>query len=493
MAFSWNTIGMDTPLVRGRPKQFEEVSTTFQQIAGRTDSLSDELWDLRRGRSDEFAGEAADSFGMNIGEILVPLSDVPKVSSRISSTFDRHGCQLEELRTKASEALARAHTRWNRKQSAESEIRSHESSISSLNRQISQLRCCCAGPCVCNVDTYRSNLTSRRRSFEYDLSCARSDLRTAEDLLDDSRNDWSNIRQYEDDLNEATAHQLKYLPLWNLKNKGRIERAKEYMGEKYDDLKNEISKIWDTVVNELLLVLHDTLSTLLDWLDIAGLVLEWIPVVNVAFKFVEITVALTKAVTGLGLVLLTGQMSFSEFLIDTAIDAAGVALPGGRLAGKAIKKVFKSGCLERVMKFATKKVDAVEGYTKQKTASVAKAVYRLPVIKQLNDMVYRGQSKLYRKKWFPSFHKKSYKIRPLGIRFDDLDKQSWITRTARRDGFVKVGVLSPVGKTYEQFATDRIFEDGLDKATRAIERIVRQITDGESPDTPHRVLVPCTF
>ena len=394
------------------------------------------------------------------------------MSSKIGSTFEHHGSRLEELQARASEALARAHTRWNRKESAESEIQRHKRSVSWLKAQISQLSCRCPGPCCCNVEARRSNLESRLRDAENDLRCARSDLCTAENLLDSSRGDWRDLRQKEDHLNESTSHRLKVMPLWSLKDTGNV------ITENLEDIGDWLSETWDFIKNELLPVLYEILSKLLDYLDIAGLVLEWIPVVNVVFKAVEILVVATKALAGLGMVL-AGHITLSEFLIDTAIDAAGIAIPGGRRIAKGIKKVLKNGSMQRILGSIPKRIDAG-----------VKGGLRLPVIKHFNEWLYKRSDGLYRPRPmrfsseythdFPSF-------------MDHMDEVSWITRKARERGFVKVDVLSPVGKTSIEFGTDRVFEMGKDQVGFWSGKwLSPDITYSDSRDTPHQVLVPFT-
>ena len=127
MALSWNIIEKDTPPVLGLPSQFADVAETFKGISDRTEPLSDELWDISRGRSEGFAGAAADAVGSQVGSLLEPLTDVPKVADGIQGVFDRHGLDLEVLIQKADQALARARVRWNRKREAESDISGYKS------------------------------------------------------------------------------------------------------------------------------------------------------------------------------------------------------------------------------------------------------------------------------------------------------------------------------------------------------------------------------
>ncbi len=452
MSFSWNTIGMESPLIRGRREQFEEASGVFKTIADRTDPLSDELWDIRRGRSEGFAGEAAEAIGQGIGDILVPLSDVPRVSSEIDAVFDQHTRQLEVLVERANQAVARAHTRWNRKESAEADVSRYERSVSHLSRQISQLRCCCSGICACGIPAQIASLESQRWNAQQHLSHARGDLRTAEGLVADSKSEWTHLRREEDELNESTGHRLKTVPLWSLRDTGNI------FTEKAEEFREWIREKWDFVINEFLEELHSALDTILDWVDAAGLILEWIPVVNIAYKAVEFLLVGVKTLAGLGLAL-SGQMTWGEFTLDLVVDAAGFAIPGGRLLSKGIKRIWKNGSLHKVVDFIPKFADKVEDSVRRGLSGVTRTIYRVPVVKQFNDLLYKGSNWLYRKGRF--FNNK---LPPTF--FHNLDRGSRITRIARDYGFVKKDVLSPFGKKYEDWASNRIFELGKDAFER---------------------------
>lgn len=515
MSFSWNTIEMESPLIRGRPEQFEEASGVFKTIADRTDPLSDELWDLRRGRSEGFAGEAAEAIGQRIGDILVPLSDVPKVSSEIDAVFDQHTRQLEVLVEKANQAVARAHTRWNRKESAEADVSRYERSVSYLSRQISQLRCWCSGICACGVPAQVASLESRRWNAQQDLSHARGDLRTAEGLVEDSRSDWTHLRREEDELNESTGHRLKTVPLWSLRDTGNI------FTEKAEEFREWIRETWDFFINEFLEELHSALDTILDWVDAAGLILEWIPVVNVAYKAVEALLVGVKTLAGLGLAL-SGQMTWGEFALDLAVDAAGFAIPGGRLLSKGIKRVTKNGSLHKVVDYLPKRAKHLEDSVKKLGSRGAKHIYRhSPVIKQFNDLLYRASWKRpFREgsmrwksskwllgqrgpKWLFGGPRGSWNFAPKPgghWLFQDLDRRSWITRISRSEGFVKKGILVPFGKTYEDWASKRISEWSYDLAIEAGEDLFKgqEILREEKMIlktilTPWTTLTPCRF
>ncbi|MYE87381.1 hypothetical protein F4X33_00075 [Candidatus Poribacteria bacterium] len=300
----------------------------------------------------------------------------------------------------------------------------------------------------------RRYLTNRRDVAESNLRGAERERNTAEDLLDKSRSEWDRLHDEEEDLNERSAKQLEDLPLWSLKDTGN------WFTEAAENLWEYIQESWDTFVDELLEVLHETLSKLLDWMDIAGLILEWIPLVNVAFKAVELLLIGMKTAAGLCLVL-SGQMSFGEFLTEAAMDAMGVLVPGGRLIGKGLKRVSKSGAPGRLLNSVGKKIDdageAIQRVSQKVTRGAADfIVRRSPSIRRFNDLLYKPHWKLYRKKWWPSYHPKPNRRQKLwGVQLQNLDEHSWITRNLRKYDFVRKDSLVPYGKSYEAWSQIR--------------------------------------
>ena len=437
MSFSWNTIGMESPPIRGRLDQFKTVAMTFDTIADRTGHLADELWSMRTGQSERFTGHAADAFRMKIGSFLEPLSDVPLVSSNISLTFEDHYFKLEVLMEKANEALARAHTGWNRRESAKDEVEGHEASVRWLDSQISELRCYCSGHCYCSVDAQKTHLESQRNEVIGDLSRAHKDVRVADAQLAESRRDWKRLRTQEDTLNQDTAREVVNLELWSLRDTGN------FFSEGKERLEEWIRESWKYLVDELLQVLHRALSTFLDWLDIAGLLLEWIPAVNVVFKAIEMLAVGAKLVAGLGLVL-SGQMKFSEWLTDTMIDAAGFILPGGRLISKGVKRIIKNGTVHKVVDYLPKMADSLEAGAKKTLKGATRSVYGLPMVRQFNDLLYKGHDWFYRR-----------------IPFKSLGVRSRVVRESEGFGFLK-NVISPNRKDPVTWASDRIFEVAKD-------------------------------
>lgn len=380
MTISWSALGKETPLVRGIPSQFDEVASIFGRVESQTRCLSEDLHEIRLGESEGFAGEAADSFRGAIGEIFIALTDVPIIAKTISNIFRNHSNSLENIKREARSALARAQTHWNDKERAEQEIDSCRHRLRSIDEQLSAL----ASSCDPSADDARDYLYTRRTAVSGQLNHARRDFASAKGRLEDSRGDWDRIRRDEDDLNEHTKLRLGGVELWSLTDRGNF--FTEAASNIFEGIAGALEVIWNYISEKVLEQLFHFLDKLLDWLDVIGFVLEFIPVVGQIYKVVEATVVGLKALTGLALVL-QGKMDLSQFLWSTAIDFAGV-IPGVprflvkgvvKTATKAtgiIVKVTSKGA-DRALKFTGDVIDAgadIAGTVTRKTLELSATI-----------------------------------------------------------------------------------------------------------------------
>lgn len=371
-AISWSTIGKEDPLIRGKPSEFDGVASAFDNVKKQTRLLNDELRELRAGEAEGFRGEAANAFCNRIKSLSEALGDVPLVASSISGVFRSHSRDLSALRKEAGAALARAETGWNKKRHAESDISSCESRLRSISRQLSAL----SGDDSPGAASARSLLRSRRSSVRHDLGQARRRLDDANDRLDRSRSEWDSLRKDEDTLNEQTSKSLLNLELRSLEDPGFWESVRDKVVGTFVDIAEGIAAVWESIEAELLENIHQFLSDLLEIMDWAGLVLDFVPGVNLVYKAIEASVVIVKAAVGLGLVA-KGAMSMAAWAADTALDAVGLvpgvpkalikplAKVGSKMAAPIVKQV--SGGVERAAKglnINTKRVaNVVEGAT----------------------------------------------------------------------------------------------------------------------------------
>ena len=298
------------------------------------------------GEAEGFQGDAANAFGHRVRSISGALSDVPIVASRIAKIFRSHSHDLTALRKEAGAALARAETRWNDKRRAESDISSHESRLRSIRRQLSAL----PGDEDPGAAIARERLQSRRSSVRFELDRAQRQRDAANDQLDDSRSEWERLHKEEETLNDQTSKSLVDLELLSLADPSLVGGVLENVGEFFIDIVEGVQAIWESISVELLQMLHDILSDIMDVLDWAGLVLDFIPGVNAIYKAVEMSVFAVRALIGIALVL-KGAMSFTAWQMDTALGALGL-IPGvpkalikplankaSKLAGPAMRKI----------------------------------------------------------------------------------------------------------------------------------------------------------
>ncbi|WP_419552122.1 hypothetical protein [Candidatus Poriferisodalis sp.] len=328
MDFSWKTLGKDDPLICGSPAQFGDVANTFTRIADQCGYLGDELGTIRFGQNEGFTGQASSAFHVAIGECAEALHAVPSVSLNISDIFSDHQRNLEALHQAAESALARARTNWNRKLETESDIGTHGQSLRAIAQQISALEG------IPTASAGLQQLRSRQAHVAGLLDDARSGLRTANDLVQDSAREWDTLRNQEEDLNEHTSGRLGAVELWALKDPWH---------EHFQRTWQTLTVVWEAIselVVDLAAALYTVLNYILDVLDFVGIFLEFIPIIGQIYKLVEIGLVLLKVSAGLVL-LLSDRIDFSEFALDTAISMAGFLVPGGRQFAKAGAKLMK--------------------------------------------------------------------------------------------------------------------------------------------------------
>ena len=328
MAFQWTVLGKEDPLIRGSSAQFHDAATTFARIADNTDYLEDELAAIRFGNSSGFAGQASSAFHNAIDVSAAALRDLPWVSRNISDIFGDHQRQLEALHRTAESALARAETNWNSKITAQSDIATHQATLSTIDQQISALEYDLA------ASAEMLQLRSRHVQAAALLDAARSDFRRAEDRVDESKTEWEELRNKEDELNESTSSLLEHVELWNLKDPWH---------EKFSKAVQAVAVVWEAIhelIADLAEVLYEALDAILDVLDIVGIFLEFIPVIGQIYKLVEAGLIALKLSAGL-ILLLDGRISFAEFALDMAASLTGFLVPGGRLLAKGGAKLMK--------------------------------------------------------------------------------------------------------------------------------------------------------
>lgn len=431
-AISWSTIGKSDPLVRGEPSEFDGVASAFDNIRERTSLLSDELLELRAGEAEGFRGEAAMAFSNRIKSLSGALADVPIVASSIAGVFRSHSRDLSALRREAGAALARAETGWNKKRHAESDISSCESRLRSISRQLSAL----SGDDSPGAASARSRLQSRRSSVSHERGQAQRRLDDANDRLDRSRSEWESLRKDEDTLNEQTSKALLNLELHSLGDPSLLESLRDKVVGVFVDIAEGIAAVWESIEAEFLATIHQILSDLLDVLDWAGLVLDFIPGVNLVYKAVEFTVVAAKAAVGLGLVA-KGAMSMAEWAGETALDAVGLipgvpkalikplAKVGSKIAGPVAKKISDGvSAGARKLKIDTDRVADVVGNTAS-TASKKIGSMRQNLSKRVTGIFERRSLDIYHLRMKQSWRRYQRKTPGSGYErhFSDFDRR----------------------------------------------------------------------
>ena len=365
---TWVTLSKDGSPVTGDPEQFEVLDSIFTTIERRITQLNVDFLNIRCGRSQDFAGAAADAFDSRLKEISQAVNDVPTIATDLKHIFSNHSHELRALQRAADSALARAQTRWNRKEAAESDKRTHENQLWAIDRQLDQLGgsglggdAIAYGKSIVTGDdsekAERQRLKERRQTINWNLEDAKSDLKRAEEDLDDSRRDWDEIHNDEADLNDRTRQKLDKVELWSLSDPNKIKQAAEALGDFFTGLVEGIKNIVEYLgSDEFLQRLYEALGPILEvlsYVQMACFVLSLLPIpglqalaaLGLALEVLSIALSGIKMAVGMEL-FDRGKISASE-LTANIVDFAGQVLPGppiGRMAkagAKAAKKVSR--------------------------------------------------------------------------------------------------------------------------------------------------------
>ena len=379
---SWTNVGKDSPPVVGNPSEFDALAQTFARMSGRVRQLNYDFLLIGKGQSSEFSGEAAQAFGQQLDDISTKVKLVPDIADQIKSILHEHGQYLEDLKREADSALARAESHWNKKQRAQDDVNYHESRLSSIDHQI---ECLGGRDLDFSADlgisdfqrSQRLELINRRSSIEYDLARSKSDIRQAENGLDDSRHDWASLHEREEELNKNTSRRLKNVELSDLADPSGL-------GQMYEGIKDYMKVIWEHVVkaaeylssDEFLSALHQFLGYMIEALDIVCIaltILAFIPGLQVLGAVAATLAVITAVYAGMGALIgairfARGDISEREFIGDLGqftLSLIPYAPSMGMLktAGRAVSKLSRG-----VSRVARSNADALEdvGYSVNK-------------------------------------------------------------------------------------------------------------------------------
>ncbi len=231
---TWTTIfaDVDGSPVRGDVQEFRRAAGHFEHLGDDAQDALDAFRDFDgRESAGKLEGEAARAFSHFLDDVDGRLATLPRVTGEAAELFRHHEQQLGQLKQRAEDAadsaLARARAAWNRRNELESERAELSNASSSLARQIEQLgRSNVDGAADAEIDS----LGRRQASVAGSLSAVSGEIGSLTTTLAGIREEWGEIRQAEDRLDEATRDGLDRIDLANLGDPGMFDKIVNFAG-----------------------------------------------------------------------------------------------------------------------------------------------------------------------------------------------------------------------------------------------------------------------
>ena len=320
--------------VLGNPNEFERLEELFCGIKVRTEDLEGDLRSIASGTSRDFRGDAADAFSTSLTDLAPALREVPDIAHQVERIFRDHKNQLVQLQRAADSAVARADTNWNEQQRADSIYDDANGDLRSVRLQLLWTW----------EDADRTRLECRREDLEDDVAVARARLNRANDDWEKSEAEIENLAKGEEELNERTANDLERVDVGVLADPGWLEKLVNFAVDAVKLLSDPLGALLENLSTEHLQRLRNLLEGVIFVLAVAGIVLDFIPVVGWVVGFVVGAIAMRLSFIKLRISLelyQRGALTADELALDIAgfvlslvglIPIAGSFADGIRLA-----------------------------------------------------------------------------------------------------------------------------------------------------------------
>ena len=305
--------------VLGNPNEFERLEELFCRIKVQTEDLETDLRSIASGTSRDFRGDAADAFRKSLTDLTPALREVPDIAHQVERIFCDHKNQLIQLQGAADSAVARAETRWNEQQRADSIHDYASGDLRSVRLQLFWTL----------DDADRTRLECRREDLEHDVAVARARLNRANDNWEESEAKIENLAKDEEDLNERTANDLERVDVGVLADPGWLEKLIDFAVDAVKVLCDPtgalLGVLLENLSTETLQLIRNVLDAVIIVLTLAGIVLDCIPVVGWVAGFVVGAFA-----AGLSFVKLHVSLELYQrgalTAVELALDIAGFVL-----------------------------------------------------------------------------------------------------------------------------------------------------------------------
>lgn len=236
----WGTLfpGLSEP-IKGELNNYVEAERESRALFRALEGCHTEFQRMKSDESlAELGGQSARQLVNVIREIDGSFEDLPPVFENLTSIFDHHERELRELSVKATEALARANTRWTALEEARTASQGASDALASIDSQIASLRL--GDPTDPTVADELADLQGNRYQYVNSSTGASGAVAEAEETFQSSRIEYGKLRQDEEDLVDDTANKLDDIDLNDLKDPNRVLGFLKDVGEWAWDLASGI-------------------------------------------------------------------------------------------------------------------------------------------------------------------------------------------------------------------------------------------------------------
>ena len=403
---TWTDIypDVDGPPVVGQPSQFRAVASSFTSMHDDAVDIIDEFKRIMgEGDFDEIQGEVAGPFRTFVEEVSDRLQSLPDVSSSAAGVFTRHACTLDDYRTAADTALAKAITKWGERKTVAGQLASAETAETKAKQEVDGAPPDADPGSTKPLQDAADDATQHVGDLKGKLAGIDQELRTL-------RGTWTKLHGDEHDLSQDTKKALDDIDLHSLENPGWfdsiVEGAFEVLKWAYEfsgleDLVGLIEAIAEGDWAAILWRLRDLLDKVFVILCVVALVccpaLLLVALVVIAVVKLAIDVALYASNTAdpkTGRRISAMDLAFDLFDAVTAGRAA--QLREGAVLARQTKMV--NGAMEysqRAGRSAALRgtIDGATAYTKKGVASQQILLRRAFGLESTRTIITRGGKK----------------------------------------------------------------------------------------------------
>jgi len=341
-----------SPVV-GLPSEFEHLAQRYRDVERSVQAVAGTFQQLKG--PDHFAGEAAEEYRRKVVLVRDRVADVAVVADQVARIFESHAFKLEDLRSAAKSAVARAHTNWNDARTADQRLDVAIGELDWAQSQIEYMHSTGASSTDPSLYNYWS---TRRQDADWEHRSAVGGLESAERALGQSETQLDALGADEHELNDFTAGCLEQVDLWSMSDPGFLEKigsvaldAITWMDELSEHILFALEVLYE-VLDVILLAIGVFIAAVIVLALVVGtggtiipLLLGALPVLLQVSAFF----ALLKVATGATLAS-HGRVGWGEVAVDIAFLALSrvpfqrivvSAAKAGRIAPSAFPKMLE--------------------------------------------------------------------------------------------------------------------------------------------------------